>query len=197
LSRNTRARPSGHGDAGRARPSDHGDAGRGQPVGHGDAEAEGALRVEEARAGAHVRAVRGAGRHEEEERRWVRETREVKASPQRAHKRCNQPGRKETGKIGVPWVPGFGCFKVRASQPLGLGQCSKQEKLQPESAAGPSGHLRKRALDRRPPGCVRWKTRAHRGRRRGKNIIQYYIYIYNIVSALFFRPSTGTGKNPV
>jgi hypothetical protein len=28
-----------------------------------------------------------------------------------------------------------------------LGQCSKQEKLQPESAAGPSGHLRKRALN--------------------------------------------------
>jgi hypothetical protein len=78
--------------------------------------------------------------------RWVRETREVKASPERAHKRCNQPGRKETGKIGVPWGPGSGCFKVRASQALGLGQCSKQEKLQPESAAEPSGHLHKRAL---------------------------------------------------
>jgi hypothetical protein len=102
--------------------------------------------VEEARAGAYVRAVRGEGRREEEERRWVREAREAKASPQRAHKRCNQLGRKETEKIGVPWGPGFGCFKVRASQALGLGQCSKREKLQFESAAGPSGHLRKRAL---------------------------------------------------
>jgi hypothetical protein len=111
------------------------------------AEAEGATRVEKAGvgAGAHVRAVRGEGRHEEEERQWVRETREVKALPQRAHKRCNQPGRKEMEKIDVPWGPGFGCFEVHASQTLGLGQCSKQEKLQPERAAGPSGHLRKRA----------------------------------------------------
>jgi hypothetical protein len=47
------------------------------------AEAEAAPRVEEAwdGAGAHVRAVRGEGRREEEERRWVRERRgEVKAS---------------------------------------------------------------------------------------------------------------------
>jgi hypothetical protein len=44
-----------------------------------------ALWVEEARAGAHVRTVRGEGRREEEEPWWVRETREVKASPQRAH----------------------------------------------------------------------------------------------------------------
>jgi hypothetical protein len=38
----------------------------------GGCEAEGAPRVEEARAvaGAHVRAVRGEGRCEEEERRW-------------------------------------------------------------------------------------------------------------------------------
>jgi hypothetical protein len=91
-------------------------------------------------------AVKDAARKKSGGGRWVRETREVKASPQRAHKRCNQPGRKETEKIGVPWGPGFGCFKVRASQALRLSQCSKLEKLQPESAARPSGHLRKRAL---------------------------------------------------
>jgi hypothetical protein len=94
-------------------------------------------------------AVEDAARKKSGGGRWVRETREVKASPQRAHERCNQPGRKETEKIGVPRGPGFGCFKVRASQALGLGQCSKQEKLQPESAAGPSGHLHKRALSER------------------------------------------------
>jgi hypothetical protein len=58
-----------------------------------------------------------------------------------------QPARpKRNEEIGVPWGPGFGCFKVRASQALGLGQCSKLEKLQPKGAARPSGHLRKRAL---------------------------------------------------
>jgi hypothetical protein len=62
-------------------------------------------------------------------------------------------GPKRNGKIGIPWGPGFGCFKVRASQALELGQCSKQEKLQPERAAGPSGHLRKRALQF---FCMRW-----------------------------------------
>jgi hypothetical protein len=73
---------------GRPCPSGHGGAGRGRSAGHGDlamdlstaawhgfdggCEAEGASRVEEARAvaGAHVRAVRGEGRCEEEERRW-------------------------------------------------------------------------------------------------------------------------------
>jgi hypothetical protein len=47
-------------------------------------------------------AVKDAARKKSGGGRWVRETREVKASPQRAHKRCNQPGRKETEKIGVP-----------------------------------------------------------------------------------------------
>jgi hypothetical protein len=49
-------------------------------------------------------------------------------------------------EILVSWGPGFACFEVRAGQALRLGQCDKQERLQPESAAGPSGHLRKRAL---------------------------------------------------
>jgi hypothetical protein len=59
----------------------------------GGCEAEGAPRVEEARA------VEVAARKKSGGGRWVRETREVKASPQRTHKRCNQPGRKKRRKL--------------------------------------------------------------------------------------------------
>jgi hypothetical protein len=122
-----RARPSGRGDTGRARPSGHGDARRPCPSGHGNlamdlstactgsmvaAEAEAAPRVEEAwdGAGAHVRAVRGEGRREEEERRWVRERRgEVKASLP-ASAQAPQPARSK--RDGENWCSLRAWFRV-------------------------------------------------------------------------------------
>jgi hypothetical protein len=93
--------------------------------------------VEEARAGAHVRAVRGEGRREEEERRWVRETREMKASPQRAHKRCNQPGRKETGKLAFLGGLVLGSLKFVRVRLLSWASVANRRSCSPRGQPGP------------------------------------------------------------